>query len=74
MESIKKSLNLKEGAEVEYKSAKGGFPGSFWDTFSAFANSQCGVIVLGVKERNGKFIPDGLTEELNSSHKRNFLG
>ena len=60
-------LQLKEGTEVEYKSAKGGFPGSFWETFSAFANSQGGVIVLGVKERNGKFIPDGLTEEQSVS-------
>ena len=72
MESIVKSLNLKEGTEVEYKSAKGGFPGSFWDTFSAFANSQGGVIVLGVKERNGKFIPDGLTEEQMAAHKKTF--
>ena len=72
MESIVKSLNLKEGTEVEYKSAKGGFPGSFWDTFSAFANSQGGVIVLGVKERNGKFIPDGLTEEQMVAHKKTF--
>ena len=38
-------LQLKEGTEVEYKSAKGGFPGSFWETFSDFANSQGGVIV-----------------------------
>ena len=62
MENIMKSLKLREGTEVEYKSAKGGFPGSFWETFSAFANSQGGVIVMGVKEKNGKFMPDGLTE------------
>ena len=62
----------KEGTEVEYKSANGGFPGSFWETFSAFANSQGGTIVLGVKEKNGKFIPDGLTEEQIAAHKKTF--
>ena len=64
---IRDLLQFKEGTEVEYKSAKGGFPGSFWETFSAFANSQGGVIVLGVKERNGKFTPDRLTEEQSVS-------
>ena len=29
----------KEGAEVEFKSALGGFPGSFWETYSAFAKT-----------------------------------
>lgn len=65
--NIRDLLQFKEGTEVEYKSAKGGFPGSFWETFSAFANSQGGVIVLGVKERNGKFTPDRLTEEQSVS-------
>jgi hypothetical protein len=70
MENIAKYLKLKEETEVEYKSAKGGFPGSFWETFSAFANTQGGVIVLGMKEKNGKFTPDGLTEEQLAAHKK----
>ena len=72
MENIAKYLKLKEETEVEYKSAKGGFPGSFWETFSAFANTQGGVIVLGMKEKNGKFTPDGLTEEQLAAHKKVF--
>lgn len=26
--------------DLEFKSAAGGFPGNFWDTYSAFANSE----------------------------------
>ena len=49
-----------ESDEVEYKSAKGGFPTDFWKTYTAFANTSGGIIVLGVKEKNGQFHFDGL--------------
>ena len=55
-------LHSTEGTMVEYKTARGGFPQSFWSTFSAFANTDGGVIVLGIKEKNKRPVVDGLTE------------
>lgn len=64
--------HLSENAELEFKSAKGGIPDSFWETFSSFANTNGGVIVLGVKEANGKFVFDGLTDEQIATYKKRF--
>lgn len=63
---------LAENAEVEYKSAKGGFPKSFWETLSAFANTEGGTIVLGVGEKSGRLVPDGLTEEQTAACRKQF--
>lgn len=52
-EQLSSHLQIKEGCEIEYKSAKGGFPESFWESFLAFANTNGSYIVLVVREEAG---------------------
>ncbi len=61
-----------ESDEIEYKSAKGGFPDEFWKTYSAFANSKGGIIVLGVKEQKNELIFEGLPTNKISIYKKAF--
>ena len=61
-----------ESDEVEFKSASGGFPKDFWKTYSAFANTNGGVIVLGVSEKKGSFNFDGLTADLIIKYQKEF--
>ncbi|CCW32795.1 putative transcriptional regulator [Xenorhabdus nematophila F1] len=56
---------LVESAELEFKLAqgkdgKGQLPDDFWFTYSAMANSRGGFVILGVREKNGKFTISGL--------------
>lgn len=64
MIELKNILSRREDEHLEAKSAKGGFPDSFWETYSAFANSDGGVILLGVEERADHtfYVEDGLSD------------
>ena len=51
---IKKFDSYKEDNRREVKKANGGLPIALWDTYSSFANTYGGVIILGIKELDDK--------------------
>lgn len=66
---------LRESVDLECKLAlgqdgKGKLPKEFWPTYSAMANTEGGLILLGVQERKGRFEarnipnPEGIRKEL----------
>lgn len=56
---------LRESVDLECKLAggrdgQGTLPDDFWPTYSAFANTQGGVVVLGVREKQFQFFVEGI--------------
>jgi predicted HTH transcriptional regulator len=59
MINLKEILLKGETFNIEAKKAIAGLPDSLWDSYSAFANTDGGVILLGVSEENKKLIVSG---------------
>ena len=59
-EELKKLIKTGENGVVEFKRGRGGVPGDFWPSYSAFANTDGGVIVLGVSEKNDIRVIEGV--------------
>lgn len=67
LHSAEDLILLKESIEVECKLAqgrdgRGQLPEDFWPTYSAFANTRGGTVILGVKEKNNKFEIGGIID------------
>ena len=52
---IERLVKQGEVVHTECKDASGGLPDSLWESYSSFANTDGGVILLGVKEVDRKF-------------------
>lgn len=62
-------LSYYEGADVEYKSARGGLPGSLWETYSAFANTSGGSIWLGVSQKGNTLVVEGIDKDIAEKYR-----
>jgi ATP-dependent DNA helicase RecG len=67
IQSLADLETLAETVELECKLAAGGdgkgqLPRDFWPTYSAFANTHGGIILLGIRENQGHFSINGVAE------------
>lgn len=74
---LNKLLEIKESSRIELKKAKNQVPKSFWETYSAFANTDGGIVIFGIDEKNKEVtgvndaykLRDDLFTNLNNPNK-----
>ena len=58
---IRGLLKKREDERVEFKRATAALPANLWDSYSAFCNTDGGVIILGgVQDKDGRFLIEGV--------------
>ena len=62
-QDISTLLEKGETFHLECKRAQGGLPGSLWESYSSFCNTDGGVILLGVKEEGGSLVVEGVEDD-----------
>ena len=62
MIDIEKLIRSNEHSRLEVKKISEGIPDSLWESYSAFANTNGGVILLGVSEVGKNLIITGISE------------
>ena len=80
MKKIIDIINSGEGIDIEFKRCGNKLPKTFWETYSAFANTNGGVIILGYDEKSNNIIgieePEKIILDLvtmaNDKQKTNF--
>ena len=69
LNELLEAAKVGETTDWEFKSAKGGLPRSLWESYSAMANTEGGVILLGAAEKHDGIHLDGVTgAELSPDH------
>lgn len=57
-EKIKEMILLGENSTLEIKESRKKVPSSVWESYSAFANTHGGIILLGITEHKDKPLPE----------------
>lgn len=72
IDELKQFLTQRENCEIEFKTAKGGFPvKAFWPTYSSFGNTNGGVVVLVIRIPRAEYYQKPVY--LNSRQQREIM-